>query len=62
MMTYLGHRVAEMMLGTPGHDRGIVNSHFPRLYFYNGHPWFLPAVGSYYRFLDRSARLFDRAG
>jgi glycine/D-amino acid oxidase-like deaminating enzyme len=61
MMTYLGHRCAEMMLGVPGHDRGIVNSHFPRLYFYNGHPWFLPMVGSYYRFLDRSARLFDRA-
>lgn len=62
MMTYLGHRAAEMMLDVPGHDRGIVNSHFPQLYFYNGHPWFLPAVGSYYRFLDRSARLFERAG
>lgn len=61
MMTYLGHRSAEMMLNVPGHDRGIVNSHFPRIYFYNGHPWFLPMVGSYYRFLDRSARLFDKA-
>ena len=56
MMTYLGHRCAEMMLNKPGHDRGIVNSRFPRLYFYNGHPWFLPAVGTYYRFLDKAAR------
>ena len=62
MMTYLGHRSAEMMLELPGHDRGIVNSHFPRLYFYNGHPWFLPVVGTFYRALDRSARLFDKAG
>ncbi len=56
MMTYLGHRCAEMMMGTPGHDRGIVNSNFPRLYFYDGNPWFLPAVGTYYRFLDKAAR------
>ncbi|WP_438755129.1 NAD(P)/FAD-dependent oxidoreductase [Pararhizobium sp. O133] len=59
MMTYLGHRSAEMLLGMPGHDRGVVNSHFPRLYFYNGHPWFLPMVGTYYRFLDRAARWRD---
>ncbi|PTM89151.1 NAD(P)/FAD-dependent oxidoreductase [Mycoplana dimorpha] len=56
MMTYLGHRCAEMMMDVPDHDRGIVNSRFPQLYFYNGHPWFLPAVGTYYRFLDRAAR------
>lgn len=56
--TYHGHRIAEYMLGLPGSDRGAVGSHFPRLYFYNGHPWFLPMVGSWYRFLDRSARWF----
>ncbi|WP_414473909.1 NAD(P)/FAD-dependent oxidoreductase [Microvirga sp. M2] len=59
MATYLGHRTAEMMLGVPGHDRGVVNTHFPRLYFYDGHPWFLPMVGTWYRFLDRSARWAD---
>lgn len=59
MMTYLGHRSAEMLLGLPGHDRGVVNTHFPRLYFYNGHPWFLPMVGTYYRFLDKAARWHD---
>lgn len=59
MMTYLGHRSAEMLLGVPGHDRGVVNTRFPRLYFYNGHPWFLPMVGTYYRFLDKAARWRD---
>lgn len=59
MATYLGHRSAEMMLGAPGHDRGVVNTHFLRLYFYNGHPWFLPMVGNWYRFLDRAARWRD---
>lgn len=59
MMTYLGHRSAEMLLGLPGHDRGVVNTHFPRLYFYNGHPWFLPMVGTYYRFLDKAVRWRD---
>lgn len=60
MATYLGHRSAEMILGTPGHDRGVVNTHFPQLYFYDGHPWFLPLIGPWYRFLDRQARWFDR--
>jgi glycine/D-amino acid oxidase-like deaminating enzyme len=59
MATYMGHRAAEMMMGAPGHDRGVVNTHFPRIWFYDGHPWFLPLVGNWYRFLDRSARWFD---
>ena len=58
MATYMGHRAAEMLLGVPGHDRGVVNTHFPRILFYNGNPWFLPLVGNWYRFLDRSARWF----
>lgn len=60
MATYLGHRSAQMILDTPGHDTGVVNTKFPRLYFYDGHPWFLPMVGSWYRFLDRQARWFNR--
>jgi hypothetical protein len=47
------------MLGRPGTDRGVIGSHFPKLPFYNGNPWFLPIVGTWYRFLDRSARWFD---
>lgn len=51
-----------MLLGAPGHDRGVVNTHFPRILFYNGNPWFLPPVGKWYRFLDRSARWFGQVG
>ena len=58
MATYMGHRAAEMLLGTPGYDRGVVNTYFPRILFYNGNPWFLPLVGNWYRFLDHSARWF----
>lgn len=54
--TYLGHRIAEHMLGRPDADCGVIGSHFPRLYFYNGNPWFLPMVGTWYRFLDKMAR------
>lgn len=56
MATYMGHRAAELILGHEGADRGIVNTHFPQLYFYNGHPWFLPVVGGWYRFQDKWAR------
>lgn len=57
--TYLGHRIAEHMLGRPNTDRGIIGSRFPRLYFYNGKPWFLPIIGAGYRLLDKAARWLD---
>ncbi|MHA6688533.1 NAD(P)/FAD-dependent oxidoreductase [Mesorhizobium sp. A556] len=57
--TYLGHRIAEHMLGRPNSDRGVIGSHFPKLYFYNGSPWFLPMVGTWYRFLDKAVRWAD---
>ncbi|MGI6247612.1 MAG: NAD(P)/FAD-dependent oxidoreductase [Pseudochelatococcus sp.] len=60
MSTYLGHRAAQAMLDLPGHDRGVVNTHFPRIPLYNGHPWFLPIVGSWYRFQDKYTRWRDR--
>lgn len=57
--THMGHRIAEHMLGLPGTDRGIIGNRFPALPLYNGRPWFLPAVGTWYRFLDRAARWLD---
>ena len=57
MATYMGHRIAEAMLGRAQADRGVMNTHFPRIWGYNGDPWFLPLVGSWYRFLDMSAKL-----
>ncbi len=52
MATYMGHRVAEMMLGVPGSDRGIANTNFPGIPLYSGRPWFLPIVGSWYKLCD----------
>lgn len=54
--TWMGHRIAEYMLELPNTDRGVIGNHFPRLYLYNGNPWFLPVVGSWYRLLDKAAR------
>ena len=54
--TWLGHRIAEHMLGREGSDRGVIGSHFPKIPLYDGNPWFLPLVGSWYRFLDKAAR------
>ena len=59
MATYMGHRIAEAMLGQPGHDRGVMNTRFPALPAYDGRPWFLPLVGSWYRFQDKWARWRD---
>lgn len=54
--TYMGHRIAEYMLGRPEADRGVVGNRFPKIWFYNGNPWFLPIVGSFYRWQDRRAK------
>lgn len=59
MATYMGHRIAEAMLGRPGHDRGVMHTRFPALPAYDGRPWFLPLVGSWYRFQDKWARWRD---
>lgn len=58
MTTCMGHRAAEMLMQVPGLDRGVVNTHFPPIWFYNGNPWFLPMVGNWYRLPDRTARWF----
>lgn len=53
--TYMGHRVAQFMLGEAGSERGVVGSPFPKIWFYGGNPWFLPLVGTFYRWQDRRA-------
>ncbi len=57
MMTYLGHSLAEKIL--PGtnepvnaYDDGLPPQH-P---LYDGTPWFMPALGSWYQFLDARER------
>jgi glycine/D-amino acid oxidase-like deaminating enzyme len=51
MATFLGDVVGERMLG--GEDRNPFRDlPFPAIPLYDGRPWFLPAVGAYYRIRD----------
>jgi glycine/D-amino acid oxidase-like deaminating enzyme len=52
MATYLGQKVAEMMLGTDDGTAFAANR-FPAIPFYNGTPWFLPLAHRYFKTLDR---------
>lgn len=53
IMTYLGHRIAQKMLGHLPQPSAFELASFPTRPFYAGAPWFLPTVESIYRFLDR---------
>ena len=57
MMTYLGHSLAEKILAreagpVSAYDSGLPPDH-P---LYDGSPWFMPALGSWYQFQDRMER------
>ncbi len=51
-MTYLGHQIALKILGRQDRPCGFDGARFPTLPTYTGRPWFLPAVGGYYRLRD----------
>jgi glycine/D-amino acid oxidase-like deaminating enzyme len=51
MATYLGGLIARRM-GGEHVDSPFFDDHFAPIPLYYGRPWFLPAVGLYYRFLD----------
>ena len=57
-MTYLGNQVARRILQDGRSDSAYADLDFPRVPvpFYRGKPWFLPIVGSYYRYLDNRER------
>ncbi len=51
MSTYMGHVVAESILGRP--DRNpFRNIPFPAIPLYSGRPWFLPLAGAWYKLRD----------
>lgn len=51
MSTYMGHVVAESILGRP--DRNpFRNIPFPAIPLYTGRPWFLPLAGAWYKLRD----------
>ena len=56
MMSYLGLQMALKILRRQNRPCGLDSSTFPTLPGYHGDPWFLPAVGAYYRARDRLDR------
>jgi glycine/D-amino acid oxidase-like deaminating enzyme len=58
MMTYLGCQTARKIAGATNYACSFDTEEFPDHRLYSGNPWFLPAVGGYYRLRDRLDRLF----
>jgi glycine/D-amino acid oxidase-like deaminating enzyme len=56
MMTYLGTQTARKILSATNRVSALDERDFPTRPFYDGNPWFLPLVGSYYRLRDRLDR------
>ncbi len=58
MMTYLGWQTARKIARVANYACAFDAEEFPDHPLYSGNPWFLPAVGGYYRLRDRLDRLF----
>ncbi|MBM3521458.1 MAG: FAD-binding oxidoreductase [Alphaproteobacteria bacterium] len=52
-MTHLGRCAARRILGGDNKPSAFSRLPFPTLPFYTGNPWFMPAVGTWYRIRDR---------
>jgi glycine/D-amino acid oxidase-like deaminating enzyme len=57
MMTYLGYQTARKIAHTANYACAFDSPDFPDHPLYSGNPWFLPAIGSYYRLRDRLDRM-----
>lgn len=53
MLSYLGYRVATRISGSETAPTAFARQTFPTMPFYDGRPWFLPVVGSWFRMRDR---------
>jgi hypothetical protein len=53
MASYLGMRLGQKALGLAEGKTAFDDLPFPTRPLYNGRPWFLPAVVSWYRMQDR---------
>ncbi|WP_315925990.1 FAD-dependent oxidoreductase [Mesorhizobium sp. SP-1A] len=51
LMSYFGDQIGRRILGQGG-DTAFARTRFTTMPGYSGHPWFLPAVGEFYRLLD----------
>jgi glycine/D-amino acid oxidase-like deaminating enzyme len=52
MLSYLGAQVGRKILGGANSINAFDGRDFPTMPLYNGYPWFLPIVGSWYRLRD----------
>jgi glycine/D-amino acid oxidase-like deaminating enzyme len=57
MMTYLGYQTARKIARAANYACAFDSPEFPDHALYNGNPWFLPLVGSYYRLRDQLDRM-----
>ena len=58
MMSYLGRETARKAAGLSNRQIAFDSPDFPTLPFYNGNPWFLPLVGTWFRTADWLDRKF----
>jgi glycine/D-amino acid oxidase-like deaminating enzyme len=58
MMSWLGRQVARKIITGAATQCGLDGLSFPGRPLYDGHPWFLPAVGAYYKARDALDRHF----
>ncbi|MGA9867154.1 MAG: FAD-binding oxidoreductase [Acetobacteraceae bacterium] len=56
MMTYLGHQTARKIAGQANYECAFDAPDFPDHKLYSGNPWFLPAMGGWYRLRDKVDR------
>jgi glycine/D-amino acid oxidase-like deaminating enzyme len=56
MMTYLGTQTARKIAGVSNYACSFDAEEFPDHPLYNGNPWFLPLIGSWYRMRDQLDR------
>ena len=61
-MSYLGRQVAHKIISGVREQCGFDNLPFPGRPGYGGKPWFLPAVGGYYKTRDALERRLARPG
>lgn len=57
MMTYLGYQTARKIARATNYACAFDSPEFPDHALYNGNPWFLPLIGSYYRLRDQLDRM-----
>jgi hypothetical protein len=62
MMSYLGLQAALKLISGAEKQCGLDALPFPTSPLYTGRPWFLPAVGAYYKGRDALDRMLARPG